>query len=368
MSLQKLLKIIQDNPKLPFEVFADAMELSDLFRGGTLFQQYVVDAWASIGDRKLHCVRNHQMKIRSDLYNGLRDAFRHNPDVDLGQRGKCIILPATQPSSTCHMYQLFQDSMAIARHCGKPNIFITMITNPNWSEVEQNLFTYDDDNDLDDSSKTQTASDHPKIIACVFVQKMKAMIKDIKNGMFGGVLGFVFTFEFQKCDLPHIHLLFMRGPFKIYDATHVNTIVSTEIPDPVAHPMLYSTVTKCMMHCPCNYEFPYAPCMVEGKCSKHYPKEFCPQTHFGQDGYPEYARHENGRTYTNHKGHTFDNHNVIPYNAYLSARYYFHINVKICTSSKVIEYIYKYIYKGHDCAIVAIGEDIDEILDHISGH
>ena len=34
------------------------------------------------------------------------------------------------PGSNCHMFQLFQDSMAIARHCGKPDISLTMTANP----------------------------------------------------------------------------------------------------------------------------------------------------------------------------------------------------------------------------------------------
>ena len=74
----------------------------------------MVKAWASIEDSKLHWYKTHQKEIRSDLYDGLRDAFRHDPDIDLGQRGKRIILPSGHPGSTRHMYQLFQDSMAIA--------------------------------------------------------------------------------------------------------------------------------------------------------------------------------------------------------------------------------------------------------------
>ena len=190
-----------------------------------------------------------------------------------------------------------------------------MTANPSWSEVEENVFTYDnDDDDPDDPSRSQSASDCPDI-----VQKMKAMLKDLKGGLFSDILGFVFTTEFQKRGLSHIYLLlFLKGPFKICDAAHVDSIVSAEIP--------------------------------------------------GQDGYPEYARPENGRTYTNCKGHTFDNCSVIPYNLYLSARYDCHINVEICTSVKAIKYIHKYIYKGHDRATIAVGEDIDEILDHIGGH
>ena len=108
--------------------------------------------------------------------------------------------------------------------------------------------------------------------------------------------------------------------------------------------------------------------MVKGKCSKHYPKDFCPETCLGQDGYAEYARPNNGRTYTNSQGHTCDNRDVIPYNPYLSARYNCHINVKICASIKAIKYIHKYIYKGHDHATLGVGEDIDEILEHIGSH
>ena len=131
------------------------------------------------------------------------------------------------------------------------------------------------------------------------------------------------------------------------------------------HPVLYATVTKCMIHSPCGPEFPNAPCMVKGKCSKHYPKDFCPETSLGQDGYPEYARPNDGRTYINSHSHTCDNRDVIPYNPYLSARYNCHINVEICTSVKVIKYIHKYIYKGHNRATLGVGEDIDEILEHI---
>ena len=95
-----------------------------------------------------------------------------------------------------------------------------------------------------------------------------SMLKDIKNGLFGDVQGYVFTIEFQKWGLPHIHLLiFLKQQYKICNAEHVDSIVSThcQIPDPVAHPLLYATVTKCMMHGPCGPEFPNAPCMVNGK-------------------------------------------------------------------------------------------------------
>ena len=88
--------------------------------------------------------------------------------------GKQVILPASHPGSTCHMFQLFQDSMAIAQHCSKPDLFITMTANPSWSEIEDNMFSYEDDDDNPDyPRKLQTASDCPDIVAHVFFQKIK---------------------------------------------------------------------------------------------------------------------------------------------------------------------------------------------------
>lgn len=34
----------------------------------------------------------------------------------------------------------------------------------------------------------------------------------------------------------------------------------------------------------------------------------------------------------------------------------YHINVEICGSIKSVKYLFKYIYKGHDCASVAVRE------------
>jgi hypothetical protein len=271
------------------------------------------------------------------------------------------------------MYQLFQDSMAIARYCQKPDLFLTMTANPNWPEIQEALLEINgnDNNDPDNPPKRQTASDRPDIVARVFNQKMKALLKDVRDGVFGKISGLVYTVEFQKRGLPHMHLLiFLQQLHKIRTADEVDSIVSAQLPDPVAHPMLHQTVTKCMLHGPCGPEYPNAPCMVDGQCSKHYPKEFCEETRFGDDGYPEYLRPDNGRTFTTTRGHVFDNRDVVPHCPFLSAKYDCHINVEICTSIKAIKYIHKYIYKGHDLATVQVGqqqEQVNEIKEYIDG-
>jgi hypothetical protein len=54
-------------------------------------------------------------------------------------------------------------------------------------------------------------------------------------------------------------------------------------------------------------------------------------------------------------GFTFDNRWVVPYNPYLSLFFNCHINVEVCTSVAAVKYLYKYVYKGHDCAQVDVG-------------
>jgi len=131
-----------------------------------------------------------------------------------------------------------------------------------------------------------------------------------------------------------------------------------------------------MLHGPCGApDHVSAPCMEKDvnqayHCSKHYPKDFCEETHFGEDGYPQYARPNNGRTFTKclsqSHTHVFTNHDVVPYNPYLLAKYDCHINVEISASVKAVKYIHKYVYKGHDRATVQIG-NVDEIQDYIDG-
>ena len=87
-------------------------------------QQYVVDAWASTEQSELNWIRHHQKELRSDLYQDLRNAA--NDGADAANQGKRIILPSTHMGSPRHMYQLFQDSMAICRHCRKPDLFLTL--------------------------------------------------------------------------------------------------------------------------------------------------------------------------------------------------------------------------------------------------
>jgi hypothetical protein len=291
-------------------------------------------------------VKHHQKKLCADVYQGLRDAAA-NGDNDLGNVGERIILPSTHIGSPRNMQQLFQDSMAICRFFRKPDIFLTMTANPNWPEIQDQLLA-DDPVPGREPSK-QTASDRPDIVARVFEEKKKALLKEIKDGLFGKAVAMVHTIEFQKRGLPHMHLLiFLDQAHKICNPEDVDSMVSAQIPDKTKDPGLYDVVTETMIH-GCSEK-----CKVNGKCSKNFPKEFREHTHFGENGYPDYARPQNGHTVTKNNGTTYDNRHVVPYNPYLSGKYKCHINVEICASIEAIKYIHKYIYKGHDRTTIEI--------------
>ena len=141
-----------------------------LFWGGKLFQQYVVDAWASTEQNMLNWVRFHQKELRADIYQGLRDAAAGDRDenFNLAEHGQRIILPSTHIGSERNMLQLYQDSMAICRAFRKPDIFLTMTSNPNWVEVQEAVLKEPTVN-----GQIQKAVDRPDIVVRVFEEKKK---------------------------------------------------------------------------------------------------------------------------------------------------------------------------------------------------
>jgi hypothetical protein len=251
------------------------------------------------------------------------------------------------------LQQLYQDSMAVIRAHGKPDLFITMTCNPNWPEIK---------NELIESQNAHKLT----IIARVFKIKLKCLLDDLFNKkIFGKTKAHMYVIEFQKRGLPHAHiLLILNDDDKLHTCDDYDSIVSAELPDPDKHPELFLTVTSCMLHGPCGHLNPNAPCMVEDNkgykvCSKGFPKSFCQSTQQNEDGYPEYRRRDNGivfkKTVKNpitHKSEeiSVDNRWVVPYNPHLTAKYNCHINVEVCSSVQAVKYLYKYIYKGPDKA------------------
>ena len=113
-----------------------------------------------------------------------------------------------------------------------------------------------------------------------------------------------------------------------------------------------------MIHGPCGSQNPSSPCMDTDKniCKKNFPKPFCNETSYTTNAYPTYRRHDNGKSisYGKKEKRTANNGYVVPYNVYLLLKYNCHINVEICTMVLAVKYLFKYCFKGHDCARIKI--------------
>lgn len=85
-------------------------------------------------DRIQFC-RDNQKHLRAETYQGLIDHLGNIAEGMNCQIGKMVILPSTFTGSSRYMLQNYQDSMAIVRVKGKPDLFITITCNPNWKEI-----------------------------------------------------------------------------------------------------------------------------------------------------------------------------------------------------------------------------------------
>lgn len=56
-----------------------------------------------------------------------------------------------------------------------------------------------------------------------------------------------------------------------------------------------------------------------------------------------------------------DNSRVVPFNPYLLAKYNCHINVEWVYGEKCVNYLMKYIMKGHDLAYVKVSKEVSQI-------
>lgn len=160
----------------------------------------------------------------------------------------------------------------------------------------------------------------------------------------------------------------MRDDDKIRNSDDVDKIVCAKVPDPDKQPRLYNTVKSSMIHGPCGKFNGKSPCMESGVCSKGYPREYCNQSVINVEGYPSYRRRNNQRFIDIHRRdgslkYRVNNQWIVPYNPYLLQKYNCHINVEVCSTIKSVKYLYKYIYKGHDCANIEISHKGDRAMN-----
>ncbi len=325
-----------------------------------LYHKYVVDMYVKIETERLTFIRLNQTKLRSEEYIHLRDAI--NTDGNAQNVGRMTILPATYIGSPRHMHEYAQDAMSYVRHYGTADLFITFTCNPQWIEINQELFS------------GQSPIDRHDITARVFRQKLKSLMDFIvKHNVFGETRCWMYSVEWQKRGLPHAHILIWL--VENIRPNEVDAVISAEIPNVQVDPGLHEVVIKNMIHGPCGTLNQNSPCMMDGKCSKRYPRTLISETITGNDGYPLYRRRstaDNGKSTIvklNQQDIEIDNRWIVPYSPILSKTFKAHINVESCHSVKSIKYICKYVTKGSDMAVIGIGAENsnDEVTQYQMG-
>ncbi|XP_048442136.1 uncharacterized protein LOC103940193 isoform X3 [Pyrus x bretschneideri] len=145
--------------------------LSTLLRGGRLFQQYLVDSFATLEEDRLDYIRQNQKKLRSEVYKGIYDAFSKG-DTDANNLGQKIVLPTSYTRSPRYVINNYQDAMAICREYGHPDLFITFTCNVKWLEITREF----------ENKPGFKLEDRPDIISRIFKMKLDHMIDFIKSG------------------------------------------------------------------------------------------------------------------------------------------------------------------------------------------
>jgi len=123
----------------------------------------------------------------------------------------------------------------------------------------------------------QKSSDRHDLIVRVFKLKLRKLIDLItKCKIFGNVISWVYSIEWQKRGLPHAHIL-MWLENKVHP-DRIDNIISAELPDPEKNPHLFDIIKKC------GQLNPFSVCMQDGQCKCNYPRKLLDVTRSDKNG------------------------------------------------------------------------------------
>jgi len=121
---------------LHFKIQQRCIESGNIVNACRLFRQFLVDCYTMVEAQRLSFIKANQKLIRCDILNGLQEAVNRG-ETNPSSIGRHIVLPASFIGGTRYMFNNCQDTMAICKKFGYPNLFITITCNVNWSEIRE---------------------------------------------------------------------------------------------------------------------------------------------------------------------------------------------------------------------------------------
>ncbi|EFP03982.1 hypothetical protein CRE_30538 [Caenorhabditis remanei] len=295
----------------------------------------------------------------------------------LKKLGLLVTIPSSVPGTAKYQRELVMSAVTLANNLGKPDLFLTFTGNPKWPEIQREC-----------KRLGVTWADLPTLVNTVFRTKFEMLLEDViglkkKNsgrkgkhsnlkGMFGEVLWWVYSVEFQQRGMPHVHMLLSLKEH-ITNAAQVDKIISAEVPefpissDPDYEEKLryYELVKSLMVHFPCKDD-PAAYCKDGAKshwnkCTKGFPKKFSDSTVLTDNQYPDYKRTKKNQftLYRNGKEVKAGSDCVVAHPKGLLMKFGSHINMEVVSSVRFMKYIFKYIFKGNDRMLLEAFENME---------
>jgi hypothetical protein len=281
-----------------------------------LTQEYMVDMYSRVEEERIFNIKRgkQNQQLRFNVNDG---------DVWAGEDSWHSQLPASFMGSRAWASNQVADALTLCRTFGKPTLFITMTTNPQWQEITSQLLP------------KQNASDIPQVVVRVFHQKMRRMIQVLAKAS-GGFQYMIWVVEFQKRGLPHCHVLVkLKAALSIAET---EALVRAELPSEEEDPQLRALILKHNMHSKAHLSGPYSRCNKKGRCVYGFPIPLQVTTSFNEFGHILLRRRKEEDRW------------VVSHIPGLLRELQTHIHVDVCSHVGVVMYLYKYLFKGVDKA------------------
>ena len=177
-----------------FNMMIRVNDFNVISRCRQLANQFYVDMYVKVECERLRYILLNRSKLRAESYIHLQDAVADDANVNPNNLGKVVILPSSFVNSPRYLHEYTQDAFAYAY--GRPDLFVTLTCNLAGPAIMNELM------------QGQSAIDRHDLVARVFRLKVKKLMSVITNGgIFGEVLCYIYSIEWQKRGLPHGRIL-----------------------------------------------------------------------------------------------------------------------------------------------------------------